>query len=121
MVPMLTLSPDLTELLIAALAASAPLLVDTLLNTRVLEGGFYDLKLKSEVPVARETLFTGVRNPVLGVLQDMTMHPLCVGADALAGYTFARVARNQGEDLSIIRFFFALFFSPRTPGAVKED
>jgi hypothetical protein len=117
---MLTPSPDQTELIIAALAASAPLLVDTLLNTRVLEGGFYDLELKNDVPGAREWSILNVAGSrVLGTLRYMVMHPLCVGADALAGYTFARVARNQGEDLPIIHPF--LLFPPRTTGAVRED
>lgn len=83
----LTPSTDNTGLRIAAVAASAPFLIDTLLITGV---PVYDLEKREGRNLWRGGTISNDNYYIASYL-------CCVGWDALAGYTFARVARNYGE------------------------
>ncbi|KXX80585.1 hypothetical protein MMYC01_202708 [Madurella mycetomatis] len=75
-----------TGLFAAALAASAPLLIDTILNSMPYVACFNDWRREEG---DRDTSWH--LSPFLDII---SFYPACVGWDALAGYTFARVAGN---------------------------
>ncbi len=97
----LTPSTDNTDFRIAALAASAPFLVDTVLNTRFEVEFDYVEEEEAGTDTSPWVLYmynvktAGIDSDSL--FQYIILYPCCVGWDALAGYTFARVARNYGE------------------------
>ncbi|KAK3903214.1 hypothetical protein C8A05DRAFT_43509 [Staphylotrichum tortipilum] len=93
-------SSDIGGWRIAALAASAPFLFDTILSSRL------DVGLDAEIRV-KPGFFTSTFLSMLpnfmrvGKISALAtyfiiMYPGCVAWDALAGYTFARVASNYG-------------------------
>ena len=92
--------PGISGWRIAAVAASAPFLFDTILNSRLDVDFDAEKKEKKGFLISPWMLRNFMRVGRISTLVTfyLSMYPGCVAWNSLAGYTFARVASNYCED-----------------------